>query len=95
MSTESRSLREKKKPKCKAMNPIDWCWRCKDCWAKRRRRLASCSKGVGRKAYGGGKKGEIYVVTDPSDNEMENSIIGDSILVCGSHTHTLREPISR
>ena len=48
----------------------------------------SCSKGFGHKAYDGGKKGEIYVVTDPSDNERENSVIGGSILVCGSHTHT-------
>ncbi|ONK80857.1 uncharacterized protein A4U43_C01F22540 [Asparagus officinalis] len=57
---------------CYATNPIDRCWRCRADWAENRQRLANCAKGFGRKAYGGGKKSEIYVVTDSSDEDMEN-----------------------
>ncbi|ONK66451.1 uncharacterized protein A4U43_C06F8170 [Asparagus officinalis] len=57
---------------CKATNPIDRCFRCRANWAEDRQRLANCGKGFGRKAYGGGKKSEIYVVTDDSDDDMEN-----------------------
>lgn len=54
-----------------ATNPIDRCWRCKKNWAEDRFRLAQCAKGFGRRAVGG-LGGKIYVVTDPSDNDMIN-----------------------
>ncbi|GMI87354.1 hypothetical protein like AT1G14420 [Hibiscus trionum] len=52
---------------CEATNPIDQCWRCDPNWAENRRRLADCALGFGR-GTSGGKKGPIYVVTDPSDD---------------------------
>ncbi|KAK7266323.1 hypothetical protein RIF29_18966 [Crotalaria pallida] len=69
--TTRRGLGEKKKKKgpCEATNPIDRCWRCKADWAEDRFRLAKCARGFGRKATGGAG-GRIYVVTDPSDNDM-------------------------
>ncbi|KAI8028799.1 putative pectate lyase P59 [Camellia lanceoleosa] len=54
---------------CKPTNPIDKCWRCRPNWHKDRKRLASCVIGFGRKTTGG-KAGKIYVVTDPSDNDV-------------------------
>ncbi|XP_073018958.1 probable pectate lyase P59 [Primulina eburnea] len=54
---------------CKATNPIDRCWRCQPNWASNRFRLADCALGFGYKAKGG-KNGKIYVVTDPSDNNI-------------------------
>ncbi|XP_073159085.1 probable pectate lyase P59 [Henckelia pumila] len=54
---------------CKATNPIDRCWRCQPNWASNRFRLADCVLGFGYKAKGG-KNGKIYVVTDPSDNNI-------------------------
>ncbi|ONK80856.1 uncharacterized protein A4U43_C01F22530 [Asparagus officinalis] len=60
------------KSSCKATNPIDRCWRCRADWAENRQRLAGCAKGFGRKAYGGGKKSKIYVVTDSSDENLED-----------------------
>ncbi|KAK3035675.1 hypothetical protein RJ639_032547 [Escallonia herrerae] len=56
---------------CTATNPIDQCWRCQKDWANNRMRLADCSLGFGRHATGG-KGGKIYVVTDPSDDDMVN-----------------------
>lgn len=70
-NTTRRSL-QGYKGQCKATNPIDRCWRCREDWAKDRQRLSTCAKGFGRKAYGGGRRGEIYVVTDSSDNDLEN-----------------------
>ncbi|KMT10385.1 hypothetical protein BVRB_5g115140 [Beta vulgaris subsp. vulgaris] len=54
---------------CQADNPIDRCWRCDDNWSKDRQKLADCVVGFGHKTTGG-KKGNIYVVTDDSDNEL-------------------------
>ncbi|KAL0385715.1 UNVERIFIED_CONTAM: Pectate lyase [Sesamum radiatum] len=55
---------------CKATNPIDRCWRCDPNWAKNRKKLAECARGFGHRATGG-KSGRYYVVTDPSDNDMD------------------------
>ncbi|KAH1063212.1 hypothetical protein J1N35_028199 [Gossypium stocksii] len=69
-----RSLRGKHKKytgPCMAINPIDRCWRCKKNWAKNRKRLAKCVLGFGRKTRGG-KKGEYYLVTDNSDDDVVN-----------------------
>lgn len=56
---------------CKPTNPIDKCWRCRPDWHLKRKKLADCAIGFGHMATGG-KKGKIYVVTDPSDNDMVN-----------------------
>ncbi|XP_073059303.1 pectate lyase-like [Primulina eburnea] len=56
---------------CKSTNPIDNCWRCDRNWAKNRKRLAECALGFGRRATGG-KMGKIYIVTDPSDDDMDH-----------------------
>lgn len=55
---------------CKATNPIDACWRCNKNWARKRQNLADCALGFGRGALGG-KGGRFYVVTDPSDDNVE------------------------
>ncbi|XP_019183506.1 PREDICTED: probable pectate lyase P56 [Ipomoea nil] len=66
-----RHLRGKKfKGPCKALNPIDRCWRCDKDWVKNRKRMADCALGFGAGTTGG-KDGPYYVVTDSSDNEME------------------------
>ena len=54
---------------CQATNPIDRCWRCDSNWAKDRQKLADCVQGFGRNTVGG-KGGPIYVVTDPSDDDL-------------------------
>ncbi|KAH6822319.1 Pectate lyase family protein [Perilla frutescens var. hirtella] len=54
-----------------ATNPIDRCWRCQPNWAENRFRLADCALGFGRRATGG-KNGRIYVVTDSSDDDVQN-----------------------
>ncbi|KAL6604444.1 hypothetical protein ACP70R_042871 [Stipagrostis hirtigluma subsp. patula] len=56
---------------CTATNPIDRCWRCRKDWATDRMRLARCAKGFGQ-ATTGGLGGPIYVVTDPSDDDVVN-----------------------
>ncbi|KAI9119084.1 hypothetical protein K1719_009759 [Acacia pycnantha] len=67
-----RGLRGRKyRGPCMATNPIDRCWRCRPDWANDRMRLARCVKGFGRKTTGG-LGGRIYVVTDPSDNDLQN-----------------------
>ncbi|MCL7026318.1 hypothetical protein MKW94_027885 [Papaver nudicaule] len=67
-----RSLRKKHiGGRCLATNPIDRCWRCRPDWATDRKRLATCVKGFGRNTVGG-KYGRIYVVTNPTDNDMVN-----------------------
>ncbi|XP_043702953.1 probable pectate lyase 12 [Telopea speciosissima] len=53
---------------CLTGNPIDDCWRCDPNWAANRQRLADCGIGFGAGALGG-KGGQIYVVTDSSDND--------------------------
>ncbi|GJN00947.1 hypothetical protein PR202_ga18174 [Eleusine coracana subsp. coracana] len=52
-----------------ATNPIDRCWRCRADWASDRKRLARCAMGFGHKTAGGAD-GKIYVVTDPTDDDM-------------------------
>lgn len=49
------------------MNKIDSCWRWDSNWAEERQTLANCAIGFGGSAIGG-KNGEIYVVTDSSDD---------------------------
>lgn len=49
------------------MNPVDSCWRLKSDWAANRKDLADCVVGFGSSTLGG-KKGKLYVVTNPSDN---------------------------
>ncbi|WJX27196.1 pectate lyase [Trifolium repens] len=51
------------------MNTIDSCWRKNSNWASNRQSLADCAIGFGKNAIGG-KYGEIYEVTDPSDNPI-------------------------
>ncbi|KAL7163949.1 hypothetical protein ACSBR2_039956 [Camellia fascicularis] len=65
-----RNLRKYKGP-CLATNPIDRCWRCRPDWEQNRKKLADCVLGFGHKTSGG-KKGKIYVVTDPSDSDLVN-----------------------
>ncbi|KAK1356453.1 Pectate lyase [Heracleum sosnowskyi] len=54
---------------CITGNPIDDCWQCDPNWANDRQHLADCSIGFGQGAIGG-KGGQIYVVTDSSDNDV-------------------------
>ncbi|KAJ8480328.1 hypothetical protein OPV22_024055 [Ensete ventricosum] len=70
-NTTRRGLRGKRTAggPCMATNPIDRCWRCQKNWGHHRKRLASCAKGFGRHVTGG-KNGDFYVVTDPSDEDL-------------------------
>ncbi|KHN40868.1 Putative pectate lyase 2 [Glycine soja] len=52
------------------MNTIDSCWRAKTNWASNRKALADCAIGFGKEAIGG-KFGDIYEVTDPSDDPVD------------------------
>ncbi|KAK9090253.1 hypothetical protein Sjap_023430 [Stephania japonica] len=52
-------------------NPIDDCWRCDPNWESNRKKLADCAVGFGRNAIGG-RDGNIYVVTDSSDDDAVN-----------------------
>ncbi|KAM3704057.1 hypothetical protein ACJW30_04G147800 [Castanea mollissima] len=54
---------------CLTGNPIDDCWKCDSTWDKNQQKLADCVVGFGKNAVGG-KDGKIYVVTDPSDNDV-------------------------
>ncbi|KAG5604852.1 hypothetical protein H5410_026344 [Solanum commersonii] len=54
---------------CGTGNPIDDCWRCDPNWEKNRQRLADCAIGFGKQAIGG-KDGNIYIVTDTSDDPV-------------------------
>ena len=56
---------------CSTGNPIDDCWKCDSNWDKNRQKLAECAVGFGKNAAGG-KDGNIYVVTDSSDNDVVN-----------------------
>ncbi|KAL1563120.1 putative pectate lyase P59 [Salvia divinorum] len=66
-----RHLMKRYKGPCMATNPIDRCWRCQPNWADNRFRLADCVLGFGRRTTGG-KGGRIYVVTNPSDADIQN-----------------------
>ncbi|XP_048134352.1 probable pectate lyase 5 isoform X2 [Rhodamnia argentea] len=59
------------KDQCLTGNPIDDCWRCDPNWESNREHLADCAIGFGREALGG-RGGNVYVVTDPSDPDPEN-----------------------
>ncbi|KAJ9549238.1 hypothetical protein OSB04_021781 [Centaurea solstitialis] len=54
---------------CEPTNSIDNCWRCKADWADNRQAMAQCVKGFGAGTTGGAG-GDIYVVTDPSDDDV-------------------------
>uniref|UniRef100_A0A0E0E383 Pectate lyase n=1 Tax=Oryza meridionalis TaxID=40149 RepID=A0A0E0E383_9ORYZ len=56
---------------CKATNPIDRCWRCRADWVTDRKRLARCAQGFGRNTTGG-LAGKFYLVTDGTDDDVEN-----------------------
>ncbi|KAF9594206.1 hypothetical protein IFM89_028863 [Coptis chinensis] len=60
---------------CQTGNPIDDCWRCDSNWQANRQSLADCGIGFGHDALGG-KGGEMYVVTDSSDNDPEKPAPG-------------------
>ncbi|XP_028797827.1 probable pectate lyase 18 [Neltuma alba] len=62
-------------PGCLTGNPIDDCWRCDPNWATDRQKLADCGIGFGTDAAGG-KGGQFYIVTDPSDNDPVNPAPG-------------------
>ncbi|KAM3362665.1 putative pectate lyase 16 [Capsicum galapagoense] len=51
------------------LNVIDSCWRLKGDWSSNRKALADCAVGFGSSTIGG-KNGDIYVVTDPSDDPV-------------------------
>ncbi|KAL3526493.1 hypothetical protein ACH5RR_011149 [Cinchona calisaya] len=69
--TSRRELRGRRyRGPCMATNVIDQCWRCDPNWANNRMRLADCGQGFGRSAKGG-KGGQFYVVTDPSDDNWQ------------------------
>lgn len=59
------------KDQCLTGNPIDDCWRCDLNWESNREHLADCAIGFGHEAIGG-RGGNVYVVTDPSDPDPEN-----------------------
>lgn len=81
-----RSLKRYQGP-CKATNPIDRCWRCRANWDRRRKLLGRCALGFGRKTTGG-KSGRIYVVTNPSDDRLDQPIRGTL-----RHAVIQREPL--
>jgi pectate lyase len=60
---------------CGTGNPIDDCWRCDPDWASHRQSLADCAIGFGRNAVGG-QNGQIYIVTDNSDDDVVNPTPG-------------------
>ncbi|CAK9872177.1 unnamed protein product [Sphagnum jensenii] len=60
---------------CGTGNPIDDCWRCDPNWESNRQSLADCAIGFGQNAIGG-RNGEIYVVTDDSDDAVTNPKYG-------------------
>ncbi|PON98649.1 Pectate lyase [Trema orientale] len=64
------------KDQCVTGNPVDDCWRCDSTsWQANRQRLADCGIGFGQDAMGG-KGGQIYVVTDSSDNDPARPVPG-------------------
>ncbi|KAK6139296.1 hypothetical protein DH2020_026955 [Rehmannia glutinosa] len=68
--SENVTRRHLKQDDCKATNPIDRCWRCDPNWFKNRKSLADCARGFGHRTTGG-RDGKYYVVTDPSDEDMD------------------------
>ncbi|KAL6146805.1 hypothetical protein ACLB2K_057482 [Fragaria x ananassa] len=75
-STERKLMQLRGSPSsCVTGNAIDDCWRCDTNWLNNRKRLAACAIGFGRNAIGG-RDGQFYVVTDPSDNDAVNPRTG-------------------
>ncbi|XP_076947497.1 pectate lyase 4-like [Bidens hawaiensis] len=70
-SLAQQNLSRRGVQECVANNPIDKCWRCKADWADNRQALAECALGFA-KGTTCGAGGEIYTVTDPSDEDGEN-----------------------
>ncbi|KAJ4894432.1 putative pectate lyase 9 [Raphanus sativus] len=71
--TNEQNITERRKLSffsCGNGNLIDDCWRCDPNWHKNRKRLADCGMGFGSNATGG-RDGRFYVVTDPTDEDME------------------------
>ncbi|XP_010502279.1 PREDICTED: probable pectate lyase 6 [Camelina sativa] len=64
-----KSGKKRRGGRYESLNAIDKCWRGDKNWDKNRKKLADCVLGFGRKTTGG-KNGPIYVVTDPSDNDL-------------------------
>jgi len=69
--TRRNLMRKKGGGPCKATNPIDRCWRCDPNWAINRKKIVDCVLGFGHTTTGG-RDGKIYIVNDPSDNDMIN-----------------------
>ncbi|XP_039018392.1 LOW QUALITY PROTEIN: probable pectate lyase P59, partial [Hibiscus syriacus] len=70
-SITRRSLfRRDKRAPCMATNPIDQCWRCDPNWIRNRKKLADCALGFGKGTIGG-RDGDIYVVSSPSDEPLD------------------------
>ncbi|KAK9064073.1 hypothetical protein SSX86_017945 [Deinandra increscens subsp. villosa] len=71
LETDPLYILSKDQAPCQTGNPVDDCWRCDPNWANDRQRLADCAIGFGQGATGG-KGGQIYIVSDPSDGDPEN-----------------------
>ncbi|KAM0042629.1 putative pectate lyase [Helianthus debilis subsp. tardiflorus] len=71
LETNPLYIQSKDQTPCQTGNPVDDCWRCDPNWANDRQRLADCAIGFGQGAMGG-KGGQIYIVSDPSDGDPEN-----------------------
>ncbi|KAD2804785.1 hypothetical protein R6Q59_029802 [Mikania micrantha] len=71
IETNPLFIQSKDQTPCQTGNPVDDCWRCDPNWANDRQRLADCAIGFGQGALGG-KGGQIYIVSDPSDGDPEN-----------------------
>lgn len=71
MSDEFHKGRHLDEETTHATNPIDRCWRHDRNWAVNRKKLADCALGFGRHTTGG-KDGKYYVVTDSSDDSMDD-----------------------
>ncbi|KAK9274705.1 hypothetical protein L1049_021956 [Liquidambar formosana] len=56
-------------PSNRVLNIVDSCWRTNWDWASNRKAIADCAIGFGKDAMGG-KYGEIYEVTNPSDDPI-------------------------
>ncbi|CAF2158804.1 unnamed protein product [Brassica napus] len=73
LQTNEQNITERRKLgffSCGNGNLIDDCWRCDPNWHMNRKRLADCGMGFGSNATGG-RDGRFYVVTDPTDEDME------------------------
>ncbi|KAK4760174.1 hypothetical protein SAY87_023305 [Trapa incisa] len=68
-------LRLEENDQCGIGNPIDDCWRCNPNWRNDAQILADCAIGFGHDALGG-KGGQAYYVTDPSDSDPVNPAPG-------------------